>query len=99
MLLIRGSQEAFSPADPETFAEIARETDVLSQELSGSGGLAGAYGVAGQAGAQVIRAADGAPVVRLSPRRGRRMPRRDLKSRVGGTAMAQTLDRLHTSDT
>ena len=67
MLLIRGSQEAFSPADPKTFAEIARETDVLSQELSGSGGLAGAYGVAGQAGAQVIRAADGAPVVTAVP--------------------------------
>jgi hypothetical protein len=54
-------EEAFSPACPEPFAEIARETDVLSQELSGSGELVGAYGVVGQVNAQVVRAADGVP--------------------------------------
>jgi|HubBroStandDraft_3_1064219.scaffolds.fasta_scaffold374259_1 hypothetical protein len=76
MLLIRGSQEAFSPADPKTFAEIARETDVLSQELSGSGGLAGAYGVVGQAGAQVIRAADGGFLIASAGASGSKMDRK-----------------------
>jgi hypothetical protein len=48
-----------APACPEPFAEIARETDLHNQELSGPGELAGAYGVAGQVNAQVVRAADG----------------------------------------
>jgi hypothetical protein len=35
--------------------------EALSQELSGSGELADAYGVAGQVNGQVVRAADGVP--------------------------------------
>lgn len=50
MLLICGSEETFSPAGPQTFAEITREIDALSQERSGSGELA--HGFAGQASAQ-----------------------------------------------
>ena len=34
---------------------------MLSQELSGSGELAGAYGVAGQVNAQVVRQPTGGP--------------------------------------
>jgi hypothetical protein len=55
------------PGLPRTFAEIVRETNVLSQQLSGSGELAGAYGVAGQVNAQVVQAADGGPVVTAAP--------------------------------
>ena len=67
MLLIYGNEEAFSSVGPETFAEIVRETDTLNQELFESGELVGAYGVADQVNAKVVRVTAGAPVVTDGP--------------------------------
>ena len=67
MLLIYGNEEAFSSVGPETFAEIVRETDTLNQELFESGELVGAYGVADQVNAKVVRVTASAPVVTDGP--------------------------------
>ena len=55
MLLIYGNEEAFSSVGAEAFAEILRETDALNQELFESGELVGAYGVADQVNAKMVR--------------------------------------------
>src|SRR5215208_896495 len=67
MLLIYGNEEAFSSVGAETVAEIIRETDALNQELFESGELVGAYGVADQVDAKMVRVADGAPAVTDGP--------------------------------
>ena len=67
MLLIYGNEEAFGSVGSETFAEIVRETDALNQELFESGELVGAYGVADQVNAKVVRATAGTPVVTDGP--------------------------------
>jgi hypothetical protein len=67
MLLIYGNKEAFSSVGPKTFAEIVRETDTLNQELFESGELVGAYGVADQVNAKVVRVTASAPVVTDGP--------------------------------
>jgi hypothetical protein len=67
MLLIYGNEEAFSSVGAETFAEILRETDALNQELFESGELVGAYGVADQADAKMVRTTAGTPVVTDGP--------------------------------
>ena len=67
MLLIYGNEEAFSSVGPETFSEIVRETDTLNQELFESGELVGAYGVADQVNAKVVRGSASAPVVTDGP--------------------------------
>ena len=67
MLLIYGNEEAFGSVGAETFAEILRETDALNQELFESGELVGAYGVADQVNAKVVRVTAGAPVVTDGP--------------------------------
>ena len=67
MLLIYGNEEAFSSVGAETFAEIVRETDALNQELFESGELVGAYGVADQVNAKMVRATAGTPVVTDGP--------------------------------
>lgn len=67
MLLIYGNEEAFGAVGEETFAEIVRETDALNRELFESGELVGAYGVADQVNAKMVRAADGRPVVTDGP--------------------------------
>src|SRR4051794_41229079 len=59
MLLIYGNEEAFSSVGAETFAEILRETDALNQELFESGELVGAYGVADQVNAKMVRVTAG----------------------------------------
>src|SRR4051812_22565563 len=61
MLLIYGNEEAFSSVGEDALAEIIRETDALNQELFESGELVGAYGVADQVNAKVVRVAGGAP--------------------------------------
>src|SRR4051812_50011138 len=61
MLLIYGNEEAFSSVGPETFAEIVRETDALNQELFESGELVGAYGVADQVNAKMVRGTGATP--------------------------------------
>ena len=67
MLLIYGNEEAFTSVGPEAFAQILRETDALNQELFESGELVGAYGVADQVNAKVVRVTGGAPVVTDGP--------------------------------
>ena len=67
MLLIYGNEEAFSSVGAETLAEIIRETDALNQELFESGELVGAYGVADQANAKMVRATGETPVVTDGP--------------------------------
>ena len=88
------------PGLPRTFAEIARETNVLSQELSGSGELAGAYGVAGQVNAQVVRAADGGPDGNgCSRAEAREYPDAIPNPGSAASRCPRTLDRLHSFDT
>src|SRR6185369_17969672 len=48
-------------------AEILRETDALNRELFESGELVGAYGVADQVNAKMVRATAGTPVVTDGP--------------------------------
>jgi hypothetical protein len=67
MLLIYGNEEAFSSVGPETLAEVIRETDALNQELFESGELVGAYGVADQVNAKVVRVTGRTPVVTDGP--------------------------------
>jgi hypothetical protein len=67
MLLIYGNEEAFASVGEETFAEIVRETDALNQELVASGELVGAYGVAEQVNAKMVRVTAGAPEVTDGP--------------------------------
>jgi hypothetical protein len=67
MLLIYGNEDAFNSVGAETLAEIIRETDALNQELFESGELVGAYGVADQVNAKVVRVTGGAPVVTDGP--------------------------------
>ena len=67
MLLIYGNEQAFSSLGPEAFAEIVRETDALNQQLFESGELVGAYGVADQVDAKMVRVSAGAPVATDGP--------------------------------
>lgn len=67
MLLIYGNEEAFTSVGAETLAEIIRETDALNQELSESGELIGAYGVADEVNTKMVRVTDGTPVITDGP--------------------------------
>ena len=67
MLLIYGNEEQWSSVDPDLMAEVIRETDALNQALFESGELVGAYGVADQADAKVVRVTDGVPAVTDGP--------------------------------
>ena len=67
MLLIYGNDEQWSSVEPDLMAEVIRETDALNEALSASGELVGAYGVAGQTDAKVVRVTDGVPMVTDGP--------------------------------
>ena len=67
MLLIYGNEAQWSSVDPDLMAEVIRETDTLNQALFESGELVGAYGVADQAAAKVVRVPDGVPAVTDGP--------------------------------
>ncbi len=67
MLLIYGNAERWSSLDPDAMAEVVRETDALNRALFESGELVGAWGVADQADAKVVRVADGVPAVTDGP--------------------------------
>jgi hypothetical protein len=67
MLLIYGNEEAFSSVGADTLAEVIRETDGLNQELFESGELVGAYGVADQVDAKMVRVTGETPVVTDGP--------------------------------
>ena len=66
MLLIYG-EENFTSMDPDELAQLVRQTDALNRELFESGELVGAYGVADQVIAKVVRVTAGAPVVTDGP--------------------------------
>jgi len=67
MRLIYGNEENFSSIAPAEFDEIVRETDALNRALLESGELIGAYGVADEINALVVRVRDGATAVTDGP--------------------------------
>ncbi|MGH9048526.1 MAG: YciI family protein [Acidimicrobiia bacterium] len=67
MLLIYGNEDRWASFGVEEFAEIVRQTDALNQALFESGELVGAYGVADQADAKVLRVAGDVPAVTDGP--------------------------------
>jgi hypothetical protein len=67
MLLIYGNEENWSSIPRPEFAEVIRQTDALNQELFESGELVGAYGVADQINAKVVRVSEGVPAVTDGP--------------------------------
>lgn len=68
MLLIYGNEERWASVGREEFERIVAETDALNRELFESGELVGAYGVADQVNAKVVRVDDrGVPVVSDGP--------------------------------
>ena len=85
MLLIYGNEEAFTSVGAETLTEIIRETDALNQELFESGELVGAYGVADQVNAKVVRVTGGTPVVTDGPYA-------EAKEHVGGLVILDAAD-------
>jgi hypothetical protein len=67
MLLIYGNRERWESVGADEFAEIIRQTDALNRALLESGELVGAYGVAEQADAKVVRVAEELPAVTDGP--------------------------------
>ena len=67
MLLIYGNEAQWSSVDTELMAEVVRETDAHNQALFESGELVGAYGLADQSDAKVVRVTDGVPAVTDGP--------------------------------
>jgi hypothetical protein len=67
MLLIYGNEALWSSLPPEETAEVIRETDALNRELFASGELVGAYGVADQINAKLVRVAGDVPAVTDGP--------------------------------
>jgi hypothetical protein len=67
MLLIYGNQEAFNSLGEEALTNLIRETDDLNRRLFEAGELVGAYGVADEEVAKVVRVVDGVPAVTDGP--------------------------------
>lgn len=67
MLLIYGNDEIWSSFTPQQFEELVRDTDAHNTALFASGELIGAYGVADDLNAKVVRSRDGATVVSDGP--------------------------------
>jgi hypothetical protein len=67
MLLIYGNDEVWASLPPAAFQALVSETDALNRELFESGELVGAYGVADQVNAKVVRVSDGVPAVTDGP--------------------------------
>jgi hypothetical protein len=67
MLLIYGNEERWESVGSDELAEIIRQTDALNQALFESGELVGAYGVADEADAKVVRVARDVPAVTDGP--------------------------------
>jgi hypothetical protein len=67
MLLIYGNAERWASVGADEFAEIIRETDALNQALFESGELVGAYGVADQDDAKVVRVTGDVPAISDGP--------------------------------
>ena len=67
MLLIYGNEETWASFPEELKAEVFRETDALNRELFESGELVGAYGLADQVNARMVRVTGGVPAVTDGP--------------------------------
>jgi hypothetical protein len=67
MLLIYGNQERWESVGADELAEVVRQTDALNQALFESGELVGAYGVADETDAKVVRVAADVPAVTDGP--------------------------------
>jgi len=67
MLLIYGNESVWTSMPPDEITQLIRETDALNRELFESGELVGAYGVADQVDAKMVRSGDGAPAVTDGP--------------------------------
>jgi hypothetical protein len=67
MLLIYGTQEPWRSMDADEFAELVRQTDAHNRSLFESGELVGAYGLANEADAKVVRVAGDVPAVTDGP--------------------------------
>ena len=67
MLLIYGNEQNLASVPREEFDEIVRLTDALNRQLLESGELVGAYGVADQLNAKVVRVSDGVAAVTDGP--------------------------------
>ncbi|HEY8545961.1 MAG TPA: YciI family protein [Acidimicrobiales bacterium] len=68
MLLIYGNESVWNSVPKEEFEEIVRQTDAQNRALFESGELVGAYGVADQDMAKMVRVnGDGAPAVTDGP--------------------------------
>ena len=67
MLLIYGNEENWEAVPPDEFAEVLRLIDAHNQELFESGELVGAYGVADQVNAKMVRVTGATPVVTDGP--------------------------------
>lgn len=67
MLLIYGNEKTWSSLPPDELDRLIAETDAHNEELFRSGELVGAYGVADQVNAKVVRNEGGTPVVTDGP--------------------------------
>ena len=67
MLAIYGNPEKWDSFTPEEFGPIIAATDALNRQLTESGELIGAYGVADQSEAITVRVVDGVPAVTDGP--------------------------------
>lgn len=67
MLLIYGNDEIWSSFTPEQMDALVRDTDAHNAALFASGELVGAYGVADDLNAKVVRSRNGAMVVSDGP--------------------------------
>lgn len=67
MLLIYGNAQRWESFSPDDMGALVRETDAHNTALVRSGEMVGAYGVADQEQARLVRVADGAPVITDGP--------------------------------
>lgn len=67
MLLVYGNDEVWSSLPQEQWKQFVAEHDQVNRELAEEGVLVGAYGVAEQDQARVIRVTDGVPAVTDGP--------------------------------
>lgn len=67
MLLIYGNQEGWESYDAEVMSQVIRETDALWLELRRTGEFVGAYGVANQEDAKMVRTEGGVPAITDGP--------------------------------
>ena len=66
-LLIYGNTQLWESLPPADMHELVRETDALWSELRGTGEFVGAYGVAEQADAKMVRTPNRIPAITDGP--------------------------------